>query len=318
MDIISIIIPIYNVERYIHRCVGSVINQTYKNLEIILVDDGSPDNCGKICDEYAEKDERIKVIHKKNGGLSEARNFGIDVATGEWLFFLDSDDWIYPQTIEKLYASAIENSVSVSMCAYLKTDGEWGSVDTSVEAELWLPKDLYLKKYIISTIACAKLYRKSCFDEIRYPVGKIHEDAFVTYRILFKQDRIAFIQQPYYACFDNKESITGRPWNADRVVILEALQEHLEFFKVMRDSELIEFCEKHFYFYLVKQYTEAQKANCKEVCIQLKRKALSLILKSPQKLFAPNNIWVIEHFFPHFMRYYWILKAAFKKIFRKK
>lgn len=317
MDLISIIIPIYNVEKYIHRCVDSVINQTYQNLEIILVDDGSPDNCGKICDEYATKDTRIKVIHKENGGLSDARNYGIESATGEWLFFLDSDDWIYPQTIEKLYDAAIKNNVSVSLCTYFKSDNEWCGVDTTVEAEEWLPKDLYIKKYIIATNAWAKLYRRDCFKDIRYPVGKIHEDAFVTYRILFAQDRLAFIQQPYYSYFDNNESITGRPWNTDRVVILEALQEQLAFFKSLGDRDLIEVCEKRNYFYLVKQFTEAKKANCKEVYKRLTRKAFFLTLKSPRKLFAPDNIWVLEHFFPRFMRGYWLVKSALKKITAK-
>lgn len=318
MSIISIIIPIYNVEKYIHRCVDSVISQTYQNLEIILVDDGSPDNCGKICDEYAMKDNRIKVIHKENGGLSDARNYGIDSATGEWLFFLDSDDWIHPQTIEKLYDAAMKNNVSVSLCTYFKSDSDWCGVDTTVEAEVWFPKDLYINKYIISTVAWAKLYRRECFKDIRYPVGKIHEDAFVTYRILFAQEKLAFIQQPYYSYFDNSESITGRLWNKDRAVILEALQEQLTFFNSLGDRELIEVCEKKNYFYLAKQFTEAKKANCKEVYKQLTRKAFFLTLKSPRKLFATDNIWVLEHFFPRFMRCYWLIKSILKKMSVKK
>ena len=124
MDLISIIVPVYNVEKYIHECVDSIINQTYKNIEIILVDDGSPDNCGKICDEYAKKDNRIKVIHKPNGGLSDARNHGIDVANGEWLMFIDSDDWIEPNMAEKLLHSALNNKADLAISSVILFDEE--------------------------------------------------------------------------------------------------------------------------------------------------------------------------------------------------
>lgn len=317
MSIISIIIPIYNVEKYIHRCVDSVINQTYTDLEIILVDDGSPDNCGKICDEYAKKDNRIKVIHKENGGLSDARNHGIESAIGEWLFFLDSDDWIYPQTIENLYAAAIENNVSVSMCAYEETDSKSLVVDDSKKSTLWTPKDLYLKHHVTATTAWGKLYHKDCFKNIRYPAGKIHEDEFVTYRILFAQEKIAFINQPYYAYFMNDEGIMRSKWTPARITAVDSLEEQCKFFRKLKDEELIAFSDKTFLLRFVCCHMNAIENGYPKEAKKLTRKAFFLVLRSPRKMFSPQNLWVLEHFFPRFMRCYWLVKAFSRKIFRK-
>lgn len=318
MSMVSVIVPVYKVESYLDRCVQSILCQSFSDFELILVDDGSPDNCGKICDEYARKDSRIKVIHKKNGGLSEARNYGIDSATGEWLFFLDSDDWIHPQTIEKLYEAAVENNVSVSMCGYSETNGESPAVDVSEKAEMWLPKELYLKHRITSTIACAKLYKKECFKNIRYPIGKLHEDEFVTYRVLFEQEKIAFIDQPYYAYFINCEGIMNGKWKPQRLVIFEAFEQQISFFKEKNDDELILFNEKRYLWYLVNEH---KKAICGEFIKEgkwIKRKAFFAILNSSRKIFDPDNLWTMEYFFPRFVRCYWLAKSVLRKISRKK
>ena len=317
MSIISIIIPIYNVEEYIYRCVDSITNQTYNNLEIILVDDGSPDASGKICDEYAEKDRRIKVIHKKNGGLSEARNFGIDAATGEWLFFLDSDDWLHPQTIEKLYYAAVSSGTKISVCGYVETNGENPQPDNSVEFKIWTPKALYIEQCVTATIACGKLYHRSCFETIRYPVGKIHEDEFVTYRILFAQDKIAFINQPYYTYYVNPDGITKSQWNPKRLDAMEALDEQMKFFESLGDAELIEHRERLYFLHFVSHEVNARKFSYMKSVRQLRRKALFIILKKPRKFFSAKYIWIPEHFFPKFMRYYWLAKAVRRKLFEK-
>lgn len=317
MDLISIIIPVYNVENYIYRCVDSVLGQTYTNLEIILVDDGSPDSCGQICDEYAQKDNRIKVIHKENGGLSDARNHGIDAATGEWLFFLDSDDWIHPQSMEKLYEAAEKNKVSVSMCGYLQTEGDNPIVDVSIQAEMWLPRDIYLKHHVVSTVACAKLYSKDCFEKIRYPKGKLHEDEFVTYKILFQQDKIAFINQPYYAYFINNEGITKSKWNPQRLIILDAFEERLSFFKKIRDIELIEKTEQLYLWLLVNSHKNAGKAGFRKEAKELVVRVFFMTLKKPKLFFCENNIWVLEYFFPHFMCLYWFAKGIVSKLVKR-
>ena len=318
MDLISIIVPVYNVEKYIHECVDSIINQTYKNIEIILVDDGSPDNCGKICDEYAEKDSRIKVIHKENGGLSEARNHGINAAIGEWLMFVDSDDWLHYYTVEKLYAAVKKYGVSVSVCNYEETSGENPCVDTNINAELWTPKDLYLKKHVQATIACGKLYHKNCFAEIRYPVGKIHEDEYVTYRILFAQEKIAFVDQPYYAYFINPDGITKSEWTPKRLDAIKAFDEQLIFFKKTGDRELLDFALLLTASILLSHYRGAKKNNYTVEAKKLLHYADKLFLKERKFFFSDKNIWCIEPFYPRLMRLYWLPRAAVRKLLRRK
>lgn len=314
MDLISIIIPVYKVEKYIHRCVDSVVNQTYKNLEIILVDDGSPDNCGKICDEYAEKDNRIKVIHKENGGLSDARNWGIDAATGEWLFFIDSDDWMHLETIKKLYDVVIENDASVGVSGFLKSYGGCVNVDTLTQVMMCTPKDLFIQKYAVFTVAWAKLYKKDCFQNIRYPVGKIHEDEFVTYRILFAQEKLAYIDQPYYAYFMNMEGLSKKQWTPNRMDAIDAIEERSIFFEKMGDADLIEANDRIGFLVLVTNYRHAKELGFKRESRYLRRKVILKAIKSPRKLFSEQNIWVLENFFPRFMRCYWGVKAVFNKI----
>ena len=196
MAAICVIVPVYKVEPYLHRCVDSILNQTFTNFELILVDDGSPDNCGVICDEYAAKDSRVHVIHQKNGGLSAARNAGIDWAFAHsdstWLTFVDSDDWIHPQMLEILYHTAVDNHVKVSICSFAITHGEKPEVlPDEYKVSIYTPVDFY------NSVACGKLYYKNCFQSIRYPVGRIHEDEFTTYRILFQQEKIAVTEAPY-------------------------------------------------------------------------------------------------------------------------
>lgn len=179
--LISIIVPVYNVEMYLKRCIETVIKQTYKNLQIILVDDGSNDTSGMICDAYANIDNRIQVIHKINGGLSDARNVGIDVATGDYLMFVDSDDWLREDCVEVLAQVLQVSTKKISACAYLKIrEGEANKKKrkqgTGDYVEEWTIEETYKHLFLYQKIdnsACAKLYEKSLFREIRFPVGKL-------------------------------------------------------------------------------------------------------------------------------------------------
>lgn len=199
-DLISVIIPIYKVEEYLDECISSVVNQTYKNLEIILVDDGSPDNCPAMCDDWAKKDERIRIVHKTNGGLSDARNAGIDVASGEYIAFVDSDDYIKPDMLEKIYAAIRREDADIAVCGILSCEGEketaWGCrsvVGTSEQILAMLYDDA---AYPVS--AWNKLYRRSCWKEMRFPVGKTCEDAFTTYQLVHNAKRIVMIPEALY------------------------------------------------------------------------------------------------------------------------
>ena len=212
--LITIIIPVYKVEKYLNRCVESVVGQTYKTLEIILVDDGSPDNCPKMCDEWAQKDARIKVVHKPNGGLSDARNFGLDNATGEYVFFLDSDDYIHRQTIEKLLGVAEEKKVDFVMCGLSRFfDGENPEIEVK-DVQIQVYKDeqvidnLYNSGIPYLMISCAKLFNKKIFDGLRYEKGRLHEDEFIIHHILSRTSSFAVSNEKLYYYFQHMASIT--------------------------------------------------------------------------------------------------------------
>ena len=185
-ELISVIIPIYNVEHYLEKSVESVINQSYENLEIILVDDGSTDDSGKLCDKIAKKDERIKVIHKKNGGISDARNVGIEKANGKYLGFIDSDDYIDEFFYETLYAILKKYNSDISMCNYKKvyTDSEENNTESEHKEQVFDSKQALRELLLFGKIenyVWNKLYKKDVFTKVRYPVGKKMEDLGTTY-----------------------------------------------------------------------------------------------------------------------------------------
>lgn len=196
-ELISVIIPVYKVECYLSKCVESIINQTYKNIEIILVDDGSPDNCGRICDEYALKDNRIKVIHTKNGGVSSARNAGIDASTGSFITFVDSDDYISQNYIETLYKNLTETNSEISVVDHTEIfDGNEFSKDVSAGVITVFSQHDFIVQLLNKAIICScwgKLYKRDLFDDIRFPLGRVNaEDAWVLYKLCFKSSRIVY------------------------------------------------------------------------------------------------------------------------------
>lgn len=222
-DLISVIVPIYKVEEYLKKCVDSIINQTYKNLEIILVDDGSPDNCGKICDFYSIKDHRIRVIHKKNGGLSAARNVALDVASGAYITFIDSDDYIEENYISYLYNLAKKNNADISICEYLyiteedkvinhpRNDGKIIVMDQE--------KALYelLNSKLYSNSAWGKLYKKECFSGVRYPCGKLYEDVPTTYKTFLKCEKIVYGAKALYYYLYRESAISKQSFSKERL-----------------------------------------------------------------------------------------------------
>lgn len=325
MSDISIIVPVYKVEKYIHRCVDSILAQTYSDFELILVDDGSPDNCPTICDAYAEKDNRVHVIHQANGGLSAARNAGIDWAfansDSQWLTFIDSDDWVHPEYLERLLDAAVTNDVSVSICGYKETEGEEPIINAKdLTPVLWNPEDFYVEHNVNATIACGKLYQKKCFTEIRYPVEKIHEDEFVTHIVLFPTGQMAVMKATLYYYFINKQGITKTNWKPQRLQGLEATRLQIEF---MRSQGF-----KKAYPHAIKKYT---------VCLSNHVAALSekkgsfylkyiagLRWKLRWMLWKHHSLLPLECFpavyesaFPCFMYIFWIVRAQIRKIRKK-
>ena len=208
-DLISIIIPVYKVEKYIHRCLESVINQTYTNLEVILIDDGSPDDCGKICDEYAKKDNRIKVVHKQNGGQSEARNQGLEIASGEYIGFVDSDNYIKEDMFEVLYKTMLKYDADITICNIVKTNNATNEcLENYKDIEIY-DKSNSMQKLLnnhITNYIYNKLYKRELWEGIHFPVGKILEDMDVMYRIIEKAKKIICTNKTEYYYFIRQDS----------------------------------------------------------------------------------------------------------------
>ena len=226
-DLISIVVPIYNVEKYLNRCIDSIINQTYKNIEIILVDDGSIDNSKMICDEYSNLDNRIVVIHKENGGLSSARNTGIDIAKGKYITFIDSDDFIELDYIEYLYSLILKYDTYISVCkhnVFYNDDYKKpliNNIDYKISKEELLKDILYGKNYSVS--ACGKLYLKDLFKDIRYPIGKLFEDNDTTYKLIDKVSYIAIGFESKYNYMLRNDSITRKEFSNKHLYLIEAV-----------------------------------------------------------------------------------------------
>ena len=211
---ISVIVPVYNVEEYLPRCVESILAQTYGNLEILLVEDGTKDNSGAICDAYARQDHRVKVIHKENGGLSSARNAGIDVAKGEYLSFVDSDDWIEPDTYERMMAAAKKYGVRLVCAGRYDVSSDTGEKRKGLcppREEVISGEELVRRIFHwenIDSAAWDKLYHRSLFSSIRYPLGMICEDVPTTYRIALDAGQAAMLPCPVYNYYHRPGSIT--------------------------------------------------------------------------------------------------------------
>lgn len=251
---ISIIIPVYNVEKYIRKCVDSVIAQSFTNIEIILVDDGSTDNSGIICDEYSKIDSRIKVLHKNNGGLSSARNAGIEVAEGNFLGFIDSDDYILEDMFELLYNNLIKEQADLSICGIFQcykgkepiVNQQWYKILEPQEAI-----EIVFEGKILSVNAVNKLYRKNLFDHIRYPEGKATEDAFVIVDILSQCKKIVATSEQKYFYFHRVGSITTIKSAANCFDCIEAYKRNKEIiderYPEISDIALSNYCWSHFY-----------------------------------------------------------------------
>lgn len=252
-DLISIIIPVYNVQPYLQRCVDSVLRQTYKKIEVILVDDGSPDRCPNICDEYADFDGRVIVVHKKNGGLSDARNCGLDTASGQYISFIDSDDWVHEKYIEKLYQLLKNTNADISVCNFIKTACENVKADISNEkiytyTNIGALKQFVDQFYVQLVVAWGKLYKKNLFERICFPVGKIHEDEFTTYKIIYQAKKIALSTAQLLYYFQRKDSIMGDEFNIKHMHdALDAYEERASFFQKIRLKDL---CKKTYEYEL--------------------------------------------------------------------
>ncbi|WP_342042982.1 glycosyltransferase [Bacillus sp. OTU2372] len=241
---ISVIIPVYKVEKFLPRCIESIIKQTYKNLEIILVNDGSPDKCGEICDYYAMKDSRIKVIHKENGGLSDARNVGLDNTTGEYISLIDSDDFIHVKFYEILMELILKNDADIAQCEFQKVFDEDNNYIDKTKQNLLINHEvnyfnnlealynLYSNNYVSAVVVWNKLYKKELFSDIRFPKGKLHEDEYTTYKLLYNTKKLITTSFKLYYYLQRTNSIMGEKFNIKRLDILDAYSNQISFYSI--------------------------------------------------------------------------------------
>ena len=264
---ISIIVSIYNIEKYVEKSIQSICNQTYKNLEIVLVDDGSTDNSGQVCDQWARKDERIRVIHKKNGGLSSARNAGTQSATGEYIAFVDGDDWIDSEMYEEMLLTILNCDADIAICNY-KEVSKQGVTDTSTEditilegketLEVFIKED---ETYQIQNAAWNKLYKRSLMGDLRFPEGKLFEDIVYTTKLLAKSQRAVYVNKAYYNyLFDRSDSIMNSK-KVERLLTdqVPAYKEKGEFLLSIEETKLFLIHQFFFYKRMLLHYKEAKE-----------------------------------------------------------
>lgn len=230
---LSIIVPVYKVEAYLKACIDSILAQTFRDFELLLVDDGSPDGCPALCDQAAEKDPRVRVIHQKNGGLSAARNAGLDIARGQWIGFVDSDDYIAREMYEQLYRRVQQDHTKLALCEY-RLVTEAGAPMPSRSA---ITEDTVLNREEAMaridgghfTVAWNRLYHRSLFDELRFPVGKVHEDEYIVHQVYWQCERISVIAQPLYFYVQRTGSIMKEPTVQKQIDQVEGIFFRAEF-----------------------------------------------------------------------------------------
>jgi len=237
--LVSVIVPIYNVEKYLKRCVESILKQEYRNIEIILVDDGSPDNCGNICDEYEKSDGRIKVIHKQNGGLSDARNTGIKFSNGDYYTFVDSDDYIAPYMIKDMVALAESQNIKLVQCEFARGMME-NYVFSSKNNFVIIDAKRAFETRETKICVCGKLFHKNLIDETDFKVGKINEDEFFTYKKIYESKKIILLREKGYYYYQQSESIMHKKQKKLRLDIIEAYDERIKYFENKSEERLVE------------------------------------------------------------------------------
>lgn len=309
MPRISVIVPVYKVEAYLDRCVRSILDQTFHDFELLLLDDESPDNSGAMCDQWAQKDQRIRVLHEQHQGLAGMRNVGLTAATGDTVVFIDSDDYVHPKMLELLIGTMDRLNADIVGCEYQLTQGEdLPPLPDDIPVRVWEPQRLYRERIVDAVIPCAKLYRKECFNGIRYPVGRTHEDEYVTYRILFSGIRIAFVEAKMYGYYQNPNSITLSGWKPQRLDVLDAMLQQASFFKERGYPELYRMRSVDYVKYLVQFIREIAKsadpAQYADIVRDLRKQGRRFLRKNRRSGFFKlgKDSWMIGYFYPRIVR----------------
>lgn len=279
MPLISVIVPVYKCEEYIETCVYSILKQTFTDFEIILVDDGSPDNCGKICDTLSEKYNNIIVLHQANQGQAAARNNGVRIAHGEWLHFVDSDDSVHPQMLESLYSAAIKNNVKLAMCSAVQDekapDGfyadkkvEFKSLEMNEDNFLHLCRDLKYYYWVV----WGKLIHKSIYEKYPLTEGRIYEDNAVVCKWLYEAKKVTFTDSALYFYYVNTSGTTKRGFAKKQLDVLWAFKEQIDFFNSINFYIITQYLVTYYFEISANMYHRAKTENAKELIPQIKEK----------------------------------------------
>lgn len=269
---ISVVVPVYNVERYIERCIKSLQNQTYKNMEIILVEDGTPDKSGEICDKFANDDNRIKVVHKVNGGLSSARNAGLDVSTGDYIGFVDSDDWVEPTMYESLVTFLEENECDLVECAVnlytknvLKKYESQCPLFYSGEEALEIHLNTKQFNYMPRVAVWSKLFKSEFWENRRFPEGHVHEDYMLTCEALFTSKKVGLLREGMYNHLtDNNTSIMNSSFGKKDLFLENQYMERIEYLKSNKAETLRKLAEKEYFLLMMSLYWRCNISNMSE------------------------------------------------------
>lgn len=330
MSKISIIIPVFRAEKFINRCLDSLIAQTFTDFEVILVNDGSPDRSGEICEKYAARDKRFVVLHQENTGQATAKNHALNWfyqnSDSEWLSFIDSDDWVHPQYLEGMWKAKEEFGTDIAACRFVELSSryvEFPQIET-FKPVLQSAEDVYTNNgSIIEGYMVAKIYRRELLENIRFPDGKVWEDLATLYKVLLPVERIATVSDKMYYYYMNPDSTVHMGWSPKRVYELEAYEEQLEFFKhKSKYKKIYELVQSNYVWTMQKQYAvimkddkmaESEKAGLQKNIRDKLRKAI-IKYHSNKLISIKNYSWAYEIAFPTYMKFYWIFRAQLKKL----
>lgn len=316
-ELITIVVPIYNVEKYLKQCLESLISQTYKNIEIILINDGSTDGSKKICEEFTKKDTRIIVINQKNSGLSAARNTGIDNAMGKYITFVDADDYVSNYYIEKLYNAIKKQKSQIAQCDIQKVDSngkfikkmgyEQETIKTYKDMIIDMMNDMH---WIENVVVWNKIYEIGLFKNIKFPLNKIHEDEFVTYKLYYLAKKISIVNESLYYYRQTNNSIMEKKYKIKNLDGLEAIKERMNFFYEENEKDLHGITIKFYIEQIRVNYIKLKKyvSNSKKICMEIKKEYNKYYLKCLINKYISHKIKITALFFLLFPNVFYKLK----------
>lgn len=324
MPEISIIVPVYRAEKYLNACVDSILCQTFTDFELVLIEDGSPDQSGAICDEYAQRDDRVRVIHQPNQGQAAARNHALPMTQGRWLCYVDSDDTIHPQMLAYLHRAAVESGAGISMCQFLEAPEQPQSfgepVDFSFELLTMDEKtltELHDREQYPGWVACAKLIRRECVEGYPFHTGRVYEDNEAVTRWLLPAKTLAMLPAQLYYYRTNPESTTKRQFSLKRLDYLWALESMIGYFRSVGFYTLAQ--------RFLERYVEAAASACSGVRNDLKRPELvggiladvrSFLRREHLKLTRRERLNLLEAAYPNAMERFWKTAEKVRKLWK--